>query len=310
MERRAGIDPLALEPLLVQVLGSRPDSLERVATGVSTVVCRATLRDTVFYIRLAEEEGEDLAVDAAVMNELRARGVKVPEVIHVETFVPSVSRSLMITAEVPGAPVSGIGTEATRAVIRDAGRDLAVLNQLPINGFGWVRRDGLRWPPVGELASYESFVTSGLPDPWPGRFADLFDHQTLEVLAATVSRAATRYLRQPTFAHGDFDVSHIFCLNDRYTGLIDFGEMRGAEPTFDLGTFLWANPQAVDDGLLAALIDGYGSAAPVPGDLEDMVRSAVLHGLTLLGRWISPGFRLARPVLPAARRVASLLNRL
>ncbi len=55
-------------------------------------------------------------------------------------------------------------------------------------------------------------------------------------------------------AHGDFDTSHIFAANGSYTGIIDFGEIRGAEPTFDLGHLALHAPDA-----LPAVLQGYAS---------------------------------------------------
>ena len=37
--------------------------------------------------------------------------------------------------------------------------------------------------------------------------------------------------------HGDFDDSHIFSHNGRFTGIIDFGEIQGNSPLYDLGYF-------------------------------------------------------------------------
>lgn len=37
--------------------------------------------------------------------------------------------------------------------------------------------------------------------------------------------------------HGDFDSSHIFHVRGRYSGIIDFGEIRGSHYLYDLGHF-------------------------------------------------------------------------
>jgi aminoglycoside phosphotransferase (APT) family kinase protein len=38
-------------------------------------------------------------------------------------------------------------------------------------------------------------------------------------------------------AHGDFDDSHIFCFHGVFTGIIDFGEIQGSSPLYDLGHY-------------------------------------------------------------------------
>jgi aminoglycoside phosphotransferase (APT) family kinase protein len=94
-------------------------------------------------------------------------------------------------------------------------------------------------------------------------------------------------------AHGDFDATAIFSAAGRYTGIIDFGEIRGAEPAYDLGHF------HLHDGeppLLPALLEGYARVAPPP-DAPSIRRSAVLLGLRQLCRWLDRGRALDHPAV-------------
>ena len=85
-------------------------------------------------------------------------------------------------------------------------------------------------------------------------------------------------------AHGDFDITHIYQRDGRYTGVIDLGEMRGAEPHYDLAYFLVQDPAG---GKLPDLLAGYAEVAPTPGDLDERLRrSAVVIVATQLCRWI------------------------
>jgi Ser/Thr protein kinase RdoA (MazF antagonist) len=98
-----------------------------------------------------------------------------------------------------------------------------------------------------------------------------------------------RDLAGATLAHGDFDTTAIFQVDGHYSGLIDFGEIRGTEPLFDLAHFcLWEHqrtPLALWDDLLA----GYGEVAALPAGHEELVdRSATLLGLRQLARWLRP----------------------
>ena len=69
-------------------------------------------------------------------------------------------------------------------------------------------------------------------------------HDRLD-LPADESRAAQDLLHQSLgdpdatawLAHGDFDCSHIYVADGRYSGIIDFGEIRGANPWYDLAQF-------------------------------------------------------------------------
>ncbi len=95
LERKPDIDRVALESLLHRTFGrTTPITYGRTMDGVSTQVYRLHRGSEVFYVRVAEEENESLAVDAKLLGELRDRGVSVPEVVYVEPFAPVLRRSV------------------------------------------------------------------------------------------------------------------------------------------------------------------------------------------------------------------------
>ena len=63
-------------------------------------------------------------------------------------------------------------------------------------------------------------------------------------------------------AHGDFDATHIYQRDGVYTGVIDLGEMRGAEPQYDLAYFLVQDPTREWLGDLIAGYEEVGDAPP------------------------------------------------
>jgi Ser/Thr protein kinase RdoA (MazF antagonist) len=87
--------------------------------------------------------------------------------------------------------------------------------------------------------------------------------------------------------HGDFDTSHIFTAGDTYTGLIDFGEIRGTDYTFDFAT-LCLN---VDNGSPSPAVrrgveQGYADVRSLPADHERRVYlSCVLSASHRLAGW-------------------------
>lgn len=111
-------------------------------------------------------------------------------------------------------------------------------------------------------------------------------------------------------AHGDFDTTPIFQADGRYTGLIDFGEIRGTEPLFDPGHFYLHDRERTPIPLVADLLAGYGEVAALPAGHEELVRrSAALLGLRQLARWLGP-FRNLRPDHPAATGRAARLRQI
>jgi aminoglycoside phosphotransferase (APT) family kinase protein len=278
---------------------------------VSTQVYRVRRGSETFYLRIAEEADENLETDAELHERLRAAGVRVAGVVHVEPFDAGIGRSIMITTEVPGVPLTGTMTPSVAAsVVADAGADLAVLNQVPVDGFGWVRRRGRGWPPRAEHVTYRAFAGSEFPHPWPGPLASVFATAVLDTIEAQIERERSRPLARAVLAHGDFDVSPIFCLDGRYTGLIDLGEIRGTEPLFDLGHFHLHDGETIPVPLLPALLDGYQRVHRLPADHEPAIHaSAILLGLRQLCRWLRPPrrFPVTHPaVTRRARRISHL----
>jgi len=293
--------------MLRRILGSKP-TVSRTPAGVATQVYRVQAARRVLYVRIAEEGHEDLSVDAALLEHLRDLGLRVPRVVHVEPFEEALGRSVLVVGEIAGEPLARCQDErAARRVARAAGRELAVLNGVGVQGFGWVRRQPPAWPLRATSRTYAEFVTSYLPDPWPGPLGALFTVTELERLWALVDSERSRDLGSAALAHGDFDTTHILQVDGEYTGLIDFGEIRGTEPLFDVGHFhLWEHerpPVPLLDDLLA----GYGEVDPLPAGHQELVRrSATLLGLRQLASWLRLPRSLRRDHPVVTGRVARL----
>lgn len=303
-------DPDALAGLAHEALPrARSVCIEAASGGRAVVVYRAMADGVRYYLRLAEEPGQDLTTDALILERLRALGVRAPGVVAVSAANAAFPRSWMIMTEVPGRSIAEGGTDggARRAAIA-AGRDVAVMNSVPVSGFGWLRRDGSAQL-TAELPSYHQFVVSYLPAPWPGRLAELFDSRQLDALLALATAEQDRPFRTGHLVHGDLDVTHIYSDAGRYSGIIDFGEMRGADPYFDLGHFLLHDGETRPAQLFSHFLNGYRQVNPLSdGCRQEILMSAILLGLRQLSRWLSPerGYSLSHPLVQ--RRVAELSN--
>jgi aminoglycoside phosphotransferase (APT) family kinase protein len=124
-----------------------------------------------------------------------------------------------------------------------------------------------------------------------------------ERLRAIEEHETQRNLRQAHLAHGDFDTTPIFHNDGRYTGLIDFGEIRGTEPSFDLGHFLLHDGESLPFPLFDEVLTGYADVTTPPA-ADEIRRSAVLLGARQLARWMKRGGTVAHPIVRA--RVARL----
>jgi aminoglycoside phosphotransferase (APT) family kinase protein len=292
---------------------ARSVSVEAAGDRRLVVVYRARVDEAVFYLRLAEEPGQDLTTDAGILARLRTLGVSVPAVVAAgpaEGAPAELARSYMITTEIPGRSLAEGGTdddEARRAAWA-AGRDAAIINSLPVAGFGWLQRTGAA-PLTAELASYGDFVVSYLPESWPGWLAGLFERGHLDALEAMVEAERARVPGAAHLAHGDLDVTHIFTHAGTYRGIIDFGEMRGAEVYFDLGHFLLHDGETRSVALFDSFLAGYTEVAGLPDDHREAIRvSAILLGLRQLSLWLGPLRNRSPNSRPAQLRVAELSN--
>jgi aminoglycoside phosphotransferase (APT) family kinase protein len=265
-----------------------PSDVERVAEGVSTYVYRVVRGPATFYLRVLPEAGVSFAPEAAVHTALRGRGVRVPEVVHYEHWNAVLGCSVMVTGEIGGCDVGrGPVDGATADAMREAGRQLAVTNSLPVAGFSWVRRDlGDVARIEGEHATNRAFLTEHLD-------ADLalLGHRTLSrgqvdaIRSIVEDRSSWLDGEQAWLAHGDFDATHIFQENGRYSGIIDFGEIRGADRWYDLGHFRMHDGATLPVAALSWLLEGYNEAAGLPSDaFERICFSSLLIAVRALAR--------------------------
>src|SRR5207248_10181336 len=75
-------------------------------------------------------------------------------------------------------------------------------------------------------------------------------------------------VEQARLAHGDFDVTHIYQKGGHYTGIIDFGEIRGTDALYDLGHFNLHDGETLPQLVLPYLLAGYSEVMPLPPDHE------------------------------------------
>ncbi len=76
-----------------------------------------------------------------------------------------------------------------------------------------------------------------------------------------------------------------YVADGRYSGIIDFGEMRGADPLYDLAHFKLHDGETLVAGLLAPLIEGYADVYPLPDDYSARLSLlALLIGIRALAR--------------------------
>jgi aminoglycoside phosphotransferase (APT) family kinase protein len=288
-------------------------SIEGVAEGVSTFVYRLRRRADTLYLRVLPEADATFAPEVWALVRLRERGARVPAVVAHAPRDERLQRAVMIVAAVPGAPLApDHGPEVARRVLRAAGRDLALLQTVPVEGFGWVRRDRDRVTGLtGEHPTLHAFA-------WEHLAADLAaldgpaltDREVARVWSIIDAHPAWLAEGRACLAHGDLDLSHIFQQGGYYSGLIDFGEMRGADRWYDLGHFCLHDGERVPWLGLEWLVEGYGAVVPLSPDYRQRISFAsLLIAVPALARHLQRGRPALHrhPGLPAIRRALARL---
>ena len=285
---QTAINPNVLDEIADRVLpGSGRPLVERAESGVSTPVYRIRRDETTYYLRLAESAEAGLGPEALVHRRLRALGARVPEVIHLEPFDDRLGRSWMVTGAIPGEPVAASHRGVDLApVLRDAGRDLALVNGFAVEGFGWIRRDGPESGRLeGELPSLRAFALDDLDRQLLGLGGLLSDAEIEGTRGVVVGNNDAVSATRARLAHGDFDASHIYHVDGAYSGIIDFGEIRGTDRCYDLGHFALHDGEHVPMPLLPHLLAGYGEATELPPEHLSHIRFwALLIGVRTLAR--------------------------
>ncbi len=258
-----------LTPLMRRAFPLGASQLEHVAEGTSTWVYRAVSQGATFYLRILPEADASFGPEVAVHERVRRLGVKAPEIVYYEPTYEPLQRSVMVVREIPGRPLSqstDLDAAALSAILLEAGRDLARINSILVDGFGWMTRDAKGTRLRAPLPTFRAFAL----EQWENDLAYLA--ATGVILASEVSRLEQTCAhhdgwldaRQGVLAHGDFDTTAIYQLDGHYTGTIDFGEIRGADRWYDLGHFHLRDGEYLPMSLMRPLVRGYSEAQALP----------------------------------------------
>jgi aminoglycoside phosphotransferase (APT) family kinase protein len=279
------VDAEALHDIADRVLpGSGRATVERAASGMTTQIYRIRRNETTLFVRIAEDADDSMAMEGWVHGELRRRGARVPEVVLLEPWDERIGRSVMVTTEIPGRSIrEGGDTEGLDGVMVEAGRDVALIGDVAVRGFGWIRRDPAATPLEAGLPSARALMLESLAE----RLTTLANGMLGTGEIERIERAVERYsglldADASRLAHGDLDETHVFRRGAAYTGIIDFGEIRGAPPMYDVAHYA-LHDQAFAHKTLPSLLEGYADAAALPSDHQVRIPLlALLIGVRVL----------------------------
>lgn len=228
-----------------------------------------------------------LVAEQLVLEHAGAAGVPAPRVLRLVTGSPTI----LVMAKIDGMPLSSARSRDQQW--RDAGRVLGGLHSAPVpsqvppfdpRDRDWACFMQLWVREAAERARKHELISRGDADRLHCEFA--------EYVAQMPSPARV-------LLHGDCQPDHFLVSDDRVAGVVDFGDSRVGDPTWDIAVLTIAAPDRLD-----AVLDGYAPDA----ELRDHV-----------DRWL-PTYRLLRQLgalcwrvdndLPHEREATALRERL
>jgi aminoglycoside phosphotransferase (APT) family kinase protein len=273
-----------LKEVLNPILGTNC-IIQPVDEGVSTYVFKVSKEKETFYLRITRDKTESFDAEVLVHKDLHKRGVKVPEVLFYENYNSQIDRSYMVVKEVKG---SSLKKESDEGVLRnclyEAGEQIAVVNQIPIKKFGWIQRYGNNITNlVGMDETYADYLFGSLEKNLSIlETANIIDSDQV-ISIQKIPEHFPEYFSytQGFLAHADFDVSCIYENEGKYTGIIDFGDIRSTDQYTDLGHFYNYSPEKFE-----YLLNGYKTVINLPDDFMLRMQATMLFFLIQREVWM------------------------
>lgn len=255
-------------------------TISRPRTGVSTPVFRVGIDEETFWARLGEESGERRDGEVAAHRLMATFRLPVPDVVRYETAPPELDRSISLTTHITGVPIFTLQPSTwLEHVAVQIGHVLARINAIEVSGFGWAYASARHEVPTGQYVSR---------DGWVQEYRDaLRQVEVSGALPQPVMRAITvavdTWASEPEcdgawLVHGDLDASHLYVdpVRGALTGIIDFGELRGADRLYDLGHLLLHDGESGPPELFTNVLRGYREDATLPHDATTRIRTGAI----------------------------------
>jgi hypothetical protein len=272
-----------------EVLEETPFSncdIEEVNDGVSTDVYKL-INSEIHYLKIFSDHHSLASIFLANKLMLQEE-VNVPEIIYFkEKDTVQKKRGFYIEKELKGKPIKEdptIPEEVKEKIVIEAGKDLAKINSIPVEGVGSIKgvKEGKLYSRWGNYNDFILRNTNNMLDDLSNN--SILSNDQTEKIANYISNHQLLLDTQNTsyLAHGDFCIEHIYHLDGKYSGIIDFGDIRGTSKFHDLAHFYTYNRNYFE-----SLIKGYNSVYKLPSDyMEKIIIEAVTFGVGKLW-WIS-----------------------
>ncbi|MBI3952812.1 MAG: aminoglycoside phosphotransferase family protein [Candidatus Doudnabacteria bacterium] len=172
-------------------------------------------------------------VEAAGYGLFRQHGIPCPEILAQKERTGYLNRSVLVETAVPGKRLKDLTeTQDVSPLFEAAGRTMAKIHQIKVEGFGTLRYRGssLR----GDCETWKENVLGYDRDLGYLKANGFVDERQLKILTDSIQEIAEVDLPIAIFLHNDFHHGHIFSDGKEITGIIDLGACFSGDPRRDL----------------------------------------------------------------------------
>ncbi len=240
--------------LLRRVLQKVESNLKftKVTNSDSTNVYKIINGKDILYLRIMKDKKEMVSPQVFAHEELLKAGVKVPRFVSWDDDNATLGGSYMIVKEIPGMSLADLKEKNREEydncladVLEEVGEDIARTTFIETKKYGWIKREKRKAKElIGEIDFYKDFLFGNFNK----KVSDLeklgfetFSENDLDKFKMLTYKYIDEV--EPNLCHGDFNMNHIYVNNGRYSGIIDWGDIRSASNIYDLAHFTAFHPK-------------------------------------------------------------------
>jgi aminoglycoside phosphotransferase (APT) family kinase protein len=262
-------DILLLQKKISEILPkNRTRNIVQINEGFSTNIFKI-VGEKIYYLRVPGSPKENLTPEYLIHKKLSKNKVKVPQIVYYENFCNELDgHSLMITSSIHGQSL--LDTRYNKKIIYEAGIELAKINSFKFKGFGAISKFKRNTTKVSGLwKTHEGFLLRDFKEKLEKIYdAKIVTNSQINLIESFLENNKKLInIDSGNLAHGDFNLVHIFQSNNKYTGIIDFGDAKISNQLYDLAYFKICNRD-----LFEMLFDGYKSQIKLPNNHKEILK--------------------------------------
>lgn len=272
--------PEIINDMIRKASGAGVANIERIIKGEANEVYGVTTDDEQgLIIRISHTDEEDadsefvansdnFKTEKWAIDQSRALGVPAPEVIYLDNAEQNGKKlSICVELKIEGTPLNELVDHSNidlEQILYQAGQILSKINSIQTYGFGYLNPKG-----EGTYKKIEDYLTERT-----AKKDSLIKSAQQVGLNPDIITSSLRILEETAqnypnteshLVHFDYSPKHLLVQNNQITGILDFENVRGADPILDIARWEFYFEK---DFPLSQLIAGYANKALFDSNFE------------------------------------------